>query len=95
MSEYTPTTDQVRQIYTQMCELAACVGERPFGGAGSFDRYLAEHDRKVAAKAWGEGAIAAWNRSGKWFFGEGYEELNFMPLSIREANPYEQDGARD
>ena len=50
MSEYTPTTDQVRQIYTQMYELAACVGERPFGGAGSFDRWLAEHDQKVAAK---------------------------------------------
>ena len=55
MSEYTPTTDQVRQIYTQMCELAACVGERPFGGAGSFDRWRAEHDREVAAKAWEEG----------------------------------------
>ena len=57
MSEYnTPTTDQVRQIYTQMCELAACIGERPFGDAGSFDRWLANHDRKVAARAYNEGA---------------------------------------
>ena len=58
-----------------------------------FDYWLAEHDREVAAKAWEEGAIAAWNRSGKQVFGESYEELDFIPLSLRETNPYEQKGA--
>ena len=54
--------------------------------------YLAEHDRKVAAKAWEQGASTAWNRSGRLVFGNEYKELNFIPLSLREANPYEQKG---
>ena len=55
--------------------------------------YLAEHDREVAEKAWEEGAIAAWNRSGKQVYGDDYEELNFIPLSLRETNTYEKKGS--
>lgn len=42
--DYTLTTEEVR-------ELAPLTEEE-------FDRWLAEHDRQVAEKAWGQGAAA-------------------------------------
>ena len=90
MSEHTPTTYAVKTNYA-MTMLR--VGRKDVDPYSAFDRWLAEHDREVAAKAWEEGAIAAWNRSGKQVFGESYEELDFIPLSLRETNPYEQKGA--
>lgn len=44
---YTPTTDEVRNDYLRM-------GRRS-EKAAEFDRWLAAHDRTVAAKAWTEG----------------------------------------
>lgn len=62
MSEFTPTTDQVRNEYTFDASAeyngtdhaAACIesSER------EFDRWLAAHDAEIAARAWDE-AIAS------------------------------------
>lgn len=52
MSEYTPTTEQVR---------AFALG---FGGMRSpehWDNWLAAHDRETAARAWDEGAEAGYD----------------------------------
>jgi len=50
MAEYTPTTRDVRDDYAR------------YGGEldafPEFDRWLTEHDRQVAEKAWTEGARA-------------------------------------
>ena len=43
MSEYTPTTRWVREWYADSVD--------HLGGEQEFDRWLAEHDREVAAKA--------------------------------------------
>lgn len=58
--EYTPTTEDVRDAYTHGAALlppyysdgfqAALAGRR-----AEFDRWLAAHDREVAARAWDEG----------------------------------------
>lgn len=46
MSEYTPSTDEVRGAW-----IALTYNNTP----EEFDRWLAEHDRKVKAEAWEEG----------------------------------------
>lgn len=47
MTDFTPTTEQVRQAYGVAHELTgASMDER------EFDRWLAQHDREVAAEAW-------------------------------------------
>lgn len=51
MSDYTPTTDdQMRLAFVLSIP-------RPESG-GAWDRWLAAHDRKVAAKAWWQGVYA-------------------------------------
>ena len=54
-SDYTPTTDEVREAW-----LTAEYEERDWSTSdddlrAEFDRWLAEHDRKVAERAWYEG----------------------------------------
>ena len=83
-----PTTDEVRSAFAR-----DGIGSPSKANGNRFDRWLEKHDREVAEKAWGEGAITVWNRLGKQVYGDGYEELNFIPLSLRETNPYEKDGA--
>ena len=52
MSEYNiPTDGYIRSAYDAMCQLASAVGDFPSTLTGGFDRWLAEHDREVAAKA--------------------------------------------
>ena len=51
MSEYNiPTDGNIRSAYDAMCQLASAVGDFPSTLTGGFDRWLAEHDREVAAK---------------------------------------------
>ena len=50
MSDYTPTTEEVRDHY------ASYPGARFTPETAEwFDRWLAEHDRQVAERAWHEG----------------------------------------
>ena len=48
MTEYAPTTEEIKQYATE-----------DYGQCGlfpeEFDRWLAEHDRQVAERAWNEG----------------------------------------
>lgn len=50
MSDYTPSTDEVRLVSTQLDDVMM---------VSTFDRWLAEHDRQVAEAAWDEGFCAA------------------------------------
>ena len=51
MSEYNILTDgDIRSAYDTMCQLASAVGDFLSTLTGGSDRWLAEHDREVAAK---------------------------------------------
>ena len=51
MSEYNILTDgDIRSAYDAMCQLASAVGDFLSTLTGGSDRWLAEHDREVAAK---------------------------------------------
>ena len=51
MSEYNiPTDGDIRSAYDAMCQLASAVGDFLSTLTGCSDRWLAEHDREVAAK---------------------------------------------
>ena len=86
MSEYIPNTKAVRTNYV-MTMLR--VGRRDIDPYLAFDRWLTEHDREVAAKAWGEG------------FDEPRECCGLCPNNScpwdngqdGPINPYEQKGA--
>lgn len=60
MDDFTPTTEDVRLIWI--------VSQTGCTARAEFDRWLAEHDREVAEKAWDEGYDYATN--GKWGPGE-------------------------
>lgn len=51
MDEYTPTTEEVRNAYSGYWHARLVVGKN---ARAEFDRWLAEHDRVVAANAWDE-----------------------------------------
>lgn len=63
MSDYTPTTEEVRRDYVacnsspqaSMSDDGVMVGDASY----EFDRWLAAHDREVAEKAWDEGFMRA------------------------------------
>lgn len=52
MSEYLPTTDDIKTIYARAMSR---VGREDIDHYSAFDRWIVEHDREVAAKAWEEG----------------------------------------
>lgn len=54
MSEYTPTTKEVRGFYVK--------GEGGLFADEEFDRWLAEYTRQVKAEAWDEGHKTRWRR---------------------------------
>jgi len=63
--DYTPTTEDVRDAYREQSDGCDFPKHQDYidykasgGGEGEFDRWLAEHDRQVAERAWEKGAIA-------------------------------------
>lgn len=72
MSDYTPTTDEVRGIYNERV-----------GNDIEFDRWLADHERKVAERAWLEGHAA-----GIDYQGDGWNSDAHDPAL---DNPYRAD----
>lgn len=53
MNDYTPTPEQVRDNYVEgMCAFYGARGEEDY--RSQFDRWLAEHDRATAERAWDE-----------------------------------------
>lgn len=78
MTDYTPTTEEVRINYIgTTAELAADVPWQEHRPA-EFDRWLEEHDRQVAEKAHDEGFTACAN----WW------EIHHFQSVISEMNPY-------
>ena len=59
--DYTPTTEQVRGHYAWKSESIAAVSAY-VAGCEQFDRWLVEHDRQVAEKAWRRGHLTNWRR---------------------------------
>ena len=59
MSDYTPTTEEVRARYNadEFGESAGLNDPCP-----EFDSWLAEHERKVSERVWAEGHMTAWKR---------------------------------
>ena len=77
MSEYTPTTEEVRNSAAFGAVLAALIPDEAMdidfpepgfrvAAKSSFDLWLAAHDREVAAKAWGEGYEAGQGDEAHW-----------------------------
>jgi len=103
MSEYTPTTDEVDTGYTTFAwELArSSPGEYPDDAnftdyhevCAAFRRWLAEHDRQVAEKAWDEGKRAeelGWTHV---YSGHPVPEGD-MCDECEVVNPYRQEGQK-
>ena len=61
MSDYTPTTGQVRHGYSISDGGLNDTWLRE-DAEGRFDRWLAEHDLKVSERVWAEGHKTAWKR---------------------------------
>lgn len=74
MSKYTPTTRGVRQGYT-----SGKVGRKemmPMAAKKAFDRWLSEHDRQVAERAWDEGGSAARENVAQGIYADGEQIEN-------------------
>lgn len=70
MSEYTPDTGEVRELFWS----ASGTRRRDPQAWGEFDRWLADHDRRIAENAYDEGV-----EIGRYYA----EDMEFAPL-----NPY-------
>ncbi len=64
MSDYTPTTENIRSCYvyaTEGYDGGLAIPEQQ--SKAEFDRWLAAHDAEVASKAWDEGVSVALNHA--------------------------------
>lgn len=82
MSDWTPSTEQVRShyVFNQSNQWDPERGE-------AFDRWLAEHERQVAEKAWDEGreSVAA----------DMVRPLDESGMRHSSTNPYRKERADD
>lgn len=81
MSDYTPTTGIVKGAY--MIHKFQHEHVELEGSAAEFDRWLAEHDRKVRAEAWDEGYQAGVHDER---IAAGWD----YPATPGRANPYKE-----
>lgn len=93
MSEFTPDTESVRYRYA--LDRTVMLGENEFDRAlGEFNRWLADHDREVAAKAWDEGYEAG-SEDQEEVEGHRYEpteEMLSRGFNHWAENPYKNGG---
>lgn len=95
MIEYTPTTETVRRAYITGMRQAfiASAGEH----AEEFTRWMAEHDRLVAERAWDEGRDAVIRYSLKHVENEPEELAGYIDHHIvgiggsKLDNPYRKE----
>lgn len=80
--EYTPTTDEVRERYAAARYYLDNEDHLTESGR-EFDRWLAEHDRQVAERAWAKG------------FDSGYKEAGAGPHEDFSMNPYRKEHRND
>jgi hypothetical protein len=88
MSEFTPTTTQVRDgyRYDPEAEYRDPITPHHEINGRAFDRWLAERDRRVRSEAWDEG------------FNAGYDQVlvekaSAIPVIDYRKNPYRLDNA--
>jgi len=83
VSDYTPTTDEVKNAWAG---LQVAVNGKPYEVADAeFYRWLADHDAEVAARAWEEGAKA----EGRYLMrAEDADAAGQGVMVYREENPY-------
>lgn len=87
-SDYTPTTERVRQRWLEAYEYERDMPGKirvryPDEVLAQFDCWLAEHDRQVAERAWDEG------------FDAGRDDLGAAAVAIEhgeDENPYRKNG---
>lgn len=73
VSEYTPTTDEVRDAWASWTNAFS----RGRGiGKDEFNRWLAAHDRQVQAEAWDEGYSTGLDYMSQWLDGDEDEPEN-------------------
>lgn len=82
MSEFTPTTEQVRKIYATWKYEDPEPDEDMLTFIGEFDRWLADHDRQTAEQAW---------RSGYYTGKRDYAGSITGGIPISTPNPYQEN----
>lgn len=97
---YTPTTRQVEDFWaSDGTEQPAAKSHDRAEGVAEFRRWLAQHDREIAARAWREGAQTLWARTSEGWNSETAAdytpdgEVPFLPANDDIPNPYEQEEA--
>lgn len=89
MTEYTPTTEEVRHRYGR--DTADDVGMFEVKAHAEFDRWLAERDRQVAERAWAEGYRQGW--------GDRHDDFHagYVPSGFEQdtLNPYRKEATGD
>lgn len=69
MSEHTPTTEQVREIYGVGVETRIWLMDEGTELRGSFDRWLEKNSRMIKGFAWAQGMRAGYDAA---YYGEQY-----------------------
>lgn len=90
MTEYTPTIEQVRYRYWSYGSPVPefLQGTAEYVAGADFDRWLAEHDRQVAERAWNECA----DRVGQIVARQPPELLTQL---LRASNPHRKEATGD
>lgn len=93
MTEYMPTIEQVRYRYWSYGSPVPefLQGTAEYVAGADFDRWLAEHDRQVAERAWAEGYRQGW--------GDRDEDFHafYVPSGFEQdtLNPYRKEATGD
>lgn len=78
MTDYTPTTEDMRGCYVNHCQITHGLTETV--AWDEFDRFLAQHDAEVKAEAWDEGRAAG--------FSNAMRRMSDEPNAPASPNPY-------
>ena len=89
--EYTPTTERVRQRWLEAYEyerdMPGKIREKyPDEVLAQFDRWLVEHERQVAERAWDEGHLV--HGADGWPREDGYCRISGGCIAV---NPYRKE----
>lgn len=95
MSTYTPTTGQIEDFWaSDGTEQPAAKSYDRAEGAAEFRRWLEQHDRETAARAWEIGHSWGWDDAKiKTWAEQGVDIGSREGWRLRTPNPYEQEEA--
>lgn len=83
-SDYTPTTEDVREDFALPWSPDQ-IGDRT-ARVAAFDRWLSEHDRQVAERAWDQGQKAGLLRADFEYGAIGYQHVRGNPYRKEQEN---------